>query len=94
MKGRESRPLLTSEYIFCAFPFHCIWYSIYQALKGELILSDSPSHSRGTTAMNGAGLGIDRPAELTKSDDEYDAYRKRMMLAYRFRPNPLVTCFI
>lgn len=41
--------------------------------------------------MNGAGLGIDRPAELTKSDDEYDAYRKRMMLAYRFRPNPLVT---
>lgn len=72
----------------------CIWYSIYQTLKGELILSDSPSHSRGTTAMNGAGLGIDRPAELTKSDDEYDAYRKRMMLAYRFRPNPLVTCFI
>lgn len=41
--------------------------------------------------MNGAGLGIDRPAELSKSDDEYDAYRKRMMLAYRFRPNPLVT---
>lgn len=40
--------------------------------------------------MNGAGLGIDRPAELTKNDDEYDAYRKRMMLAYRFRPNPLV----
>nr|XP_046263421.1 SURP and G-patch domain-containing protein 1 isoform X2 [Scatophagus argus] len=45
--------------------------------------------NKGTTAMNGAGLGIDRPAELTKSDDEYDAYRKRMMLAYRFRPNPL-----
>lgn len=40
--------------------------------------------------MNGAGLGIDRPAELSKNDDEYDAYRKRMMLAYRFRPNPLV----
>lgn len=68
--------------------------SNYQTLKGELILSDSPSHSRGTTAMNGAGLGIDRPAELTKSDDEYDAYRKRMMLAYRFRPNPLVIFFI
>lgn len=54
----------------------------------------SDSHSRGLTAMNGAGLGVDRPAELSKSDDEYDAYRKRMMLAYRFRPNPLVTCFI
>ncbi|KAM7379205.1 hypothetical protein PAMP_004774 [Pampus punctatissimus] len=45
--------------------------------------------NKGTTAMNGAGFGVDRPAELTKNDDEYDAYRKRMMLAYRFRPNPL-----
>ncbi|XP_030016747.1 SURP and G-patch domain-containing protein 1 [Sphaeramia orbicularis] len=45
--------------------------------------------NKGIQAMNGAGFGIDRPAELTKNDDEYDAYRKRMMLAYRFRPNPL-----
>ncbi|XP_053738859.1 SURP and G-patch domain-containing protein 1 [Synchiropus splendidus] len=45
--------------------------------------------NKGTTALNGAGFGVDRPAELSKSDDEYDAYRKRMMLAYRFRPNPL-----
>nr|XP_015812641.2 SURP and G-patch domain-containing protein 1 [Nothobranchius furzeri] len=45
--------------------------------------------NKGNTAMNGAGLGIDRPAELTRNDDEYDAFRKRMMLAYRFRPNPL-----
>uniref|UniRef100_A0A3P8SX93 SURP and G-patch domain containing 1 n=1 Tax=Amphiprion percula TaxID=161767 RepID=A0A3P8SX93_AMPPE len=45
--------------------------------------------NKGTTAMNGAGFGVERPAELTKSDDEYDAFRKRMMLAYRFRPNPL-----
>ncbi|NXQ00032.1 SUGP1 protein, partial [Vidua macroura] len=52
-----------------------------------------PSHSRiscrGTTTMDGAGFGIERPAELTKEDDEYEAFRKRMMLAYRFRPNPL-----
>ncbi len=41
--------------------------------------------------MEGRGLGIERPAELTKDDDEFDAYRKRMMLAYRFRPNPLVS---
>lgn len=46
---------------------------------------------RGSTAVDGAGFGVDRPAELTKSDDEYDAFRKRMMLAYRFRPNPLVS---
>ncbi|KFW12178.1 SURP and G-patch domain-containing protein 1, partial [Eurypyga helias] len=44
---------------------------------------------RGTTTVDGAGFGIDRPAELTKEDDEYEAFRKRMMLAYRFRPNPL-----
>ncbi|XP_054031097.1 SURP and G-patch domain-containing protein 1 [Dryobates pubescens] len=45
--------------------------------------------SKGTTSVDGAGFGIDRPAELTKQDDEYEAFRKRMMLAYRFRPNPL-----
>ncbi|XP_070701629.1 SURP and G-patch domain-containing protein 1 isoform X2 [Pempheris klunzingeri] len=45
--------------------------------------------NKGVTAVNGGGFGVDRPAELTKNDDEYDAFRKRMMLAYRFRPNPL-----
>lgn len=45
--------------------------------------------NKGTVAVDGAGFGIDRPAELAKSDDEYEAFRKRMMLAYRFRPNPL-----
>lgn len=45
--------------------------------------------NKGTVAVDGAGFGIDRPAELSKSDDEYEAFRKRMMLAYRFRPNPL-----
>ncbi|XP_055514394.1 SURP and G-patch domain-containing protein 1 [Leucoraja erinacea] len=44
---------------------------------------------RGNTTVDGAGFGIDRPAELSKGDDEYEAFRKRMMLAYRFRPNPL-----
>ncbi|XP_077108535.1 SURP and G-patch domain-containing protein 1 isoform X1 [Ranitomeya variabilis] len=45
--------------------------------------------NKGSTTVDGAGFGIDRPAELTKSDDEFEAFRKRMMLAYRFRPNPL-----
>lgn len=35
------------------------------------------------------GLGASKPDDLTSEDNEYDAYRKRMMLAYRFRPNPL-----
>ncbi|CAH8498955.1 unnamed protein product [Heterobilharzia americana] len=44
---------------------------------------------KGNVLVEGVGLGIDRPSKLVKEDDEYDAYRKRMMLAYRFRPNPL-----
>ena len=40
--------------------------------------------------MEGRGIGIERPDGLARDDDEYDAFRKRMMLAYRFRPNPLV----
>lgn len=46
---------------------------------------------RGLQSLDGQGLGMERPADLEKDDDEFDAYRKRMMLAYRFRPNPLVT---
>lgn len=38
----------------------------------------------------GANLEVDAPNE---NDNEYDIYRKRMMLAYRFRPNPLVSTF-
>ena len=38
-----------------------------------------------------AGLGSDRPGEINEDDDEFDQYRKRMMMAYRFRPNPLVS---
>ncbi|XP_011614782.2 SURP and G-patch domain-containing protein 1 isoform X1 [Takifugu rubripes] len=61
--------------------------------EGEGLGSDSQGIkapvNKGVTASNGAGFGIERPAELTKADDEYDAFRKRMMLAYRFRPNPL-----
>ncbi|XP_048733357.2 bromodomain-containing protein 4-like isoform X2 [Ostrea edulis] len=45
--------------------------------------------NKGLVSVEGRGVGIDRPATLDKDDDEYDAYRKRMMLAYRFRPNPL-----
>ena len=46
-------------------------------------------------SVEGRGVGIERPDGLLKDDDEFDAYRKRMMLAYRFRPNPLVSiCLI
>ncbi|XP_047003177.1 SURP and G-patch domain-containing protein 1 isoform X1 [Schistocerca americana] len=45
--------------------------------------------NKATTRPENHGLGLERPEDVSKGDDEYDAYRKRMMLAYRFRPNPL-----
>ena len=46
---------------------------------------------RGKQSFDQSGLGTAKPAEVDKSDNEFDLYRKRMMLAYRFRPNPLVS---
>ncbi|XP_034938966.1 arginine-glutamic acid dipeptide repeats protein [Chelonus insularis] len=45
--------------------------------------------NKATTRLDSAGLGTERPDNISRDDDEFDAYRKRMMLAYRFRPNPL-----
>ena len=36
------------------------------------------------------GLGVDR-GQLTEDEDEFSTYRKRMMLSYKFRPNPMVS---
>ena len=48
---------------------------------------------RGSASAATTGLGIEKASNLTQEDaeDEFSAYRKRMMLAYRFRPNPLVS---
>ena len=46
---------------------------------------------RGQNAGDKKGLGTNIPHDLKEGDDEFDAYRKRMMMAYRFRPNPLVS---
>jgi len=40
------------------------------------------------------GVGMASTGDVSSSDDDFDAYRKRMMLAYRFRPNPLVSYVI
>ena len=39
--------------------------------------------------MDRLGLGANT-GQAEEDDDEFDQYRKRMMLAYRFRPNPMV----
>lgn len=45
--------------------------------------------NQGKQSIDGRGVGISNPDVLNNEDDEFSAYRKRMMLAYRFRPNPL-----
>lgn len=45
--------------------------------------------NKATQRDNHQGLGIENVEAPNENDNEYDAYRKRMMLAYRFRPNPL-----
>uniref|UniRef100_A0A7S2BY99 G-patch domain-containing protein n=1 Tax=Octactis speculum TaxID=3111310 RepID=A0A7S2BY99_9STRA len=40
-------------------------------------------------AGEGHGLGVKDTHAVEQDDDVFDQYRKRMMLAYRFRPNPL-----
>ncbi len=45
---------------------------------------------RGKLSFDQSGVGTEAPGEVSKEDDMFDVYRKRMMLAYRFRPNPLV----
>lgn len=46
---------------------------------------------RASQRENHQGLGANEVEAPNENDNEYDAYRKRMMLAYRFRPNPLVS---
>lgn len=44
----------------------------------------------GEVKKNNLGVGAQNPGEVTPEDDIYEQYKKRMMLGYRYRPNPLV----
>eukprot|EP00045_Choanoeca_perplexa_P015495 m.195829 g.195829 ORF g.195829 m.195829 type:complete len:177 (-) comp17007_c0_seq1:922-1452(-) len=46
-----------------------------------------PVASNGAGAGH-AGLGTTDPTEPSANDDPFNSYRKRMMTAYKFRPNP------
>lgn len=43
----------------------------------------------GNVKTNNLGVGANQPGEVTPDDDIYEQYKKRMMLGYRHRPNPL-----
>ncbi|PHU30156.1 SURP and G-patch domain-containing protein 1-like protein [Capsicum chinense] len=45
--------------------------------------------SAGSVKSNNLGVGANQPGEVTPEDDIYDQYKKRMMLGYKYRPNPL-----
>jgi len=56
-------------------------------------VANSIHEFRSGAGMERMGLGTAKPGEVGEGDDEFDQYRKRMMLAYRFRPNPMVCLF-
>ncbi|XP_050386041.1 SURP and G-patch domain-containing protein 1-like protein isoform X2 [Argentina anserina] len=43
----------------------------------------------GNVKKDNLGVGAQQPGEVTPEDDIYEQYKKRMMLGYRHRPNPL-----
>lgn len=44
----------------------------------------------GDVKKDNLGVGAHAPGEVTAEDDIYEQYKKRMMLGYKYRPNPLV----
>ncbi|XP_024993564.1 SURP and G-patch domain-containing protein 1-like protein [Cynara cardunculus var. scolymus] len=45
--------------------------------------------TEGNVKKDHLGVGASNPGEVTPDDDIYEQYKKRMMLGYRHRPNPL-----
>ncbi|TXG55800.1 hypothetical protein EZV62_017113 [Acer yangbiense] len=43
----------------------------------------------GDVKKDHLGVGAHKPGEVTPEDDIYEQYKKRMMLGYKHRPNPL-----
>lgn len=48
----------------------------------------------GDVKKDHLGVGAHNPGEVTPEDDIYEQYKKRMMLGYRHRPNPLVLSLV
>lgn len=49
--------------------------------------------SAGNVKIDNLGVGASKPGEVKPDDDIYEQYKKRMMLGYRYRPNPMVYLF-
>lgn len=44
----------------------------------------------GDVKKDNLGVGAHNPGEVLPEDDIYEQYKKRMMLGYKHRPNPMV----
>lgn len=49
----------------------------------------APISAGGSSAQEKRGLGAKEHIHIEEGDDEFEQYRKRMMLGYKHRPNPL-----
>ena len=49
----------------------------------------APISASGNSALEKRGLGAKEHTQIEEGDDEFEQYRKRMMLGYKHRPNPL-----
>ena len=49
----------------------------------------APISAKGSSAQEKRGLGSKEHIQIEEGDDEFEQYRKRMMLGYKHRPNPL-----
>ncbi|XP_077516401.1 SURP and G-patch domain-containing protein 1-like isoform X2 [Amblyomma americanum] len=93
---KEGRPADLSDYKEYKLTEENVGYQMLQKLgwtEGQGLGADgggiTAPVNKGLQPVDNAGLGQGRPDDVQAGDDEYEAYRKRMMLAYRFRPNPL-----
>ena len=57
--------------------------------RGHDSIVNPVSATQSSSGITSAGVGVQPGHEVKEGDDEFESYRKRMMLSYRFRPNPL-----
>lgn len=69
---------------------HICWFVFAGEGLGSSKSGRSDPVMAGNIKKDNLGVGAQRPGEVNPDDDIYEQYKKRMMLGYRFRPNPLV----